>query len=84
MCFFTHSSNELSTPVADCVYVNKYIRKRFLCLRENDDSSRVKYPTEVKIAGVRSESEEFHVSSQTEDRGYHSLIKLLNKNPVSN
>ena len=51
------SSQELSTPVADNAYVKSYIRKDSFVYAENDDGSRVRYPSDVKLAGVRSQAE---------------------------
>ncbi len=62
------SSHELSTPVADNVYVNRYIRKtKPFAYAKNDGISGVTKPTDITLAGFRSELEASHVSRHTED-----------------
>ena len=44
------SFHELSTPVADNVHINIYL-KHPLAYSEIDDSSEARYPTDVKSTG---------------------------------
>ena len=56
------SSNELSTPVAD----NVYLKSSFACT-ENDDVSGVRYPTDIKSVRFHSCLEASHRSNHTEE-----------------
>ena len=51
-----------STPVVDNVYV-----KYCFTYAENDDGTGVRYPTDVKSAGFRSQLEGSHESNHTEE-----------------
>ena len=59
-------SPELSSPVADSVYVNIYL-KNFFAYAENDDVSGVRYPAYIKSARFWSLLEASHVSSHIEE-----------------
>ena len=58
------SSHELSILVADSVYVNMYLKNSF-AYPENDETSWIRYLTEVKSAGLWSYLEVSRISSHT-------------------
>ena len=60
------SSYELSTPVADRVYVNIYLKNPFT-YAEIDNSSEVIYPTDEKLGGFRFQREASCMSSHNEE-----------------
>ena len=59
------SLHDLSTPVA-YMQKNIYIKNSFV-YAENDDSSGVRYPTDLKSVGFPSQLEASRVSSHTEE-----------------
>ena len=58
-------SHELITLVADNIHV-KNIRKNSLACAENDDSSGVRYLTDVMSTAFRSQLVTSHVSTHTD------------------
>ena len=55
----------MSTPVADSVYMNIYLKNSSDCA-ENDDTSELRYLIDVKSVGFRFHLEFSPVSSHTE------------------
>ena len=58
------------------VYVNDYVHSKFLCLRWGGDGFGVRYPTDVKSAGFRSQLVVSRESSHTEKLWYNETISL--------
>ena len=70
------SSHELSSPIADSVYVKKYLRKNSFTYAEKDDSYGLRYPTDVRSAGFQSQVEAYRVSSHSEELWYNETVSL--------
>ena len=69
----------LSTPVVDSVYIYIYVKNAF-AYAENDDNPKVRYPTDVMSAEIRSQLEASCVSSYTED-GLVCFFSLMAYHP---
>ena len=62
------SSNELRTSVSESVNCKQKGKE--------GDSFGVRFPTDVKLTGFRSQLEAFRVSSHTEDLWYNETVYL--------
>ena len=71
------SSYELSTLVANSIYVKNIDVKNYFAYSENDDSSGVRYSTDVKSAGFWSQFEASCVSSYIDKLWYNKTVCLL-------
>ena len=65
------SSRELSAVLADCVYIDNYLPKNSFAYAKNEDSSEIRYPTDLKS---RSQLEVSRVSSHTEELWYNKTV----------
>ena len=65
-----------SSPVADTVYVNIICIKNSLTYAENDDSSRVRFPTDITSIEFRSQLKASRVSSHIEELGDNETVYL--------
>ena len=69
------SSRELSPQVA-IMYIQKNPCKNSFTCAKNDDSSRVRYSTDIKSAGIQSQLKAFHLSIPTAELWFNETVCL--------